>query len=334
MKTPMPDVDAFVEALRRDLPSAEDEARVRARLVTAALVATSAVLTSASASGAAATSGASAGVALVGGAGVGGSAVLGGSVPAAAGGAAGSIGAAAPVALKAGLVAKLLMLPLSAKVGVVAGVALAATSVPLVLEQTRGEHRDASSVSTDARPFPLAARPAEAQAPAAAPDGAEDVPPISEHPLEPGTPAERSPAEPMASPARARSGGAAVQAAPAEARRERGAEAHGRAIAPRRSGVAHAAPSGASASDTPRSTGTRAAHGAPMVTAQTSALGEEARLMERAMLALGQGDAELARRLLAEHARRFPHGLLSPERERAAQRANGLVAGAHDDRTF
>ena len=65
-----------------------------------------------------------------------------------------------------------------------------------------------------------------------------------------------------------------------------------------------------------------------------STLGEEARLMERAMLALGQGDAELARRFLAEHARRFPHGLLAPERERATERANELVAGAHDGRTF
>jgi hypothetical protein len=42
--------------------------------------------------------------------------------------------------------------------------------------------------------------------------------------------------------------------------------------------------------------------------------------MEQAMVALGEGDGELARRSLEEHARRFPSGLLQRERERAFAR--------------
>jgi hypothetical protein len=53
---------------------------------------------------------------------------------------------------------------------------------------------------------------------------------------------------------------------------------------------------------------------------RASTLGEETRLMELAMLALGEGDHELARRFLDEHARRFPAGLLERERERALTR--------------
>jgi hypothetical protein len=53
---------------------------------------------------------------------------------------------------------------------------------------------------------------------------------------------------------------------------------------------------------------------------RSSSLGEETRLMERAMVALGEGDRELARRSLDEHARRFPGGLLQRERERALLR--------------
>jgi hypothetical protein len=49
-------------------------------------------------------------------------------------------------------------------------------------------------------------------------------------------------------------------------------------------------------------------------------LSEEARLMERAMIALGGGDHDLARRSLEEHARRFPRGSLARERERAIMR--------------
>jgi hypothetical protein len=50
-------------------------------------------------------------------------------------------------------------------------------------------------------------------------------------------------------------------------------------------------------------------------------LGEETELVERALYALKLGDREGARRTLAEHARRFPNGLLARERERALVRA-------------
>jgi hypothetical protein len=42
--------------------------------------------------------------------------------------------------------------------------------------------------------------------------------------------------------------------------------------------------------------------------------------MEQAMLAVGAGEHDLARRWLDEHARRFPDGLLARERERAVAR--------------
>jgi hypothetical protein len=53
---------------------------------------------------------------------------------------------------------------------------------------------------------------------------------------------------------------------------------------------------------------------------RVSTLGEEARLIERAMLALGAGDHTLAGSFLEEHARRFPGGALERERERALER--------------
>jgi hypothetical protein len=43
------------------------------------------------------------------------------------------------------------------------------------------------------------------------------------------------------------------------------------------------------------------------------------------MAALGAGDRELARRSLAEHARRFHDGLLQRERERAFARLSQAV---------
>jgi hypothetical protein len=46
--------------------------------------------------------------------------------------------------------------------------------------------------------------------------------------------------------------------------------------------------------------------------------------METAMLALQDADRELAERALAEHARRFPNGLLERERARALTRLRQL----------
>jgi hypothetical protein len=59
---------------------------------------------------------------------------------------------------------------------------------------------------------------------------------------------------------------------------------------------------------------------------RASTLEEETRLMEQAMLALSEGDRDLAQRSLEEHARRFSRGLLVPERERARERLRQLDA--------
>lgn len=55
-------------------------------------------------------------------------------------------------------------------------------------------------------------------------------------------------------------------------------------------------------------------------TQPASTLREETRVIEQALAALGRHDRQAARRLLAEHARRFPEGLLRRERERAFER--------------
>lgn len=51
---------------------------------------------------------------------------------------------------------------------------------------------------------------------------------------------------------------------------------------------------------------------------RASQLREEIAILERAMSHRRAGDLEAARAALAEHARRFPHGLMAPERERLA----------------
>jgi phage shock protein A len=64
---------------------------------------------------------------------------------------------------------------------------------------------------------------------------------------------------------------------------------------------------------------------------RASTLGEETRLVEQAMLAMGEGDRDLARGLLEEHARRFPAGLLERERERALVRLRENGGDGHGD---
>ena len=350
MKTPMPDVDAFVEALRGDLPSADDEARVRARLLAATVVATSAALTSTSAGASLGSAGASAGgvtasgapaaVALVGGASAGAAGVAGGTAAGVAGGAgvasgtaavsgtaaagAGALGAAAPAAAKVGLLAKLLVLPLGAKVGAVASVAVAvaATSVPLVMHQTRDSSAEASNASEIAAVSSPGTRPFDATKRRAEPTRDEPAP--EEAARDGAAFTEPQPSQVPARPALVGEASSSP-AVPSDAQRERGDVARRRAIPPRRSG---------SSSTTPAKTTRAAPSAAQTAPARMSALGEETRLMERAMLALGQGDAQLARRFLDEHARRFPRGLLAPERERAQERARALGDRAGNEPTF
>jgi hypothetical protein len=59
---------------------------------------------------------------------------------------------------------------------------------------------------------------------------------------------------------------------------------------------------------------------------RASQLAEETRLIEQALVALGDSDPNFARHMLDEHARRFPDGLLVRERERALERLHELDA--------
>jgi hypothetical protein len=105
MTGPKYDDDSLIEALRDDLPSAADEARVRARLLGAGLIVAGSVSTSSAAAsgGAAAPLGTSSAGASLGG----------------ASGAA-SKGLASNVALsKVGILSKLALLPTATKVGLV-----------------------------------------------------------------------------------------------------------------------------------------------------------------------------------------------------------------------
>lgn len=297
MKTPNADLDAadvdvFVEALRGDLPSAGDEARVRARLCGAGVVVTGAALTT-SASGALTTSAPGA---------LGPSAVLT-AVPSgvAMTGAAGGVGAGAPLALaKAGLLSKVLLLPAAAKLGATATlVVAAATTLPLVLDN------DAPS------PAPSSAREA---APAAAPasPGVSAAPAASAS--EPAGIAYARDSAPAATPARvpqAASAPLVVERLPSAsaARRPANAVSDARGMAPALG----------PRKKQPTAPGHDEARGRAEP-ARASTLGDEARLIEQAMLALGAGDADAARRFLEEHARRFPGGALERERERALAR--------------
>jgi hypothetical protein len=291
MKTPNPHLDPFLAALQADLPSAEAETRVRARLLAAGLALTGAAITSGS--GAATSLGGA--VTALGTATSSGGAGLGAATSGAAGGAAapvtiaagagasGSAGAAgvgagtAPAALaKLGFLSKLALLPAAAKVGVASTlvVAAAATTVPLLLDTRPPSATTSHSVGTSMPQNPTPARPVETHAPASVAPSRPDPPmpaPVTKTaaptPLPTGA-ARRADSQPLA---------------------------RDPAAVPKRE----------------RSSSLRIA---------TSTLSEETRLMEAAMLALHEADRELAGRALAEHARRFPKGLLEPERERALAR--------------
>ena len=67
---------------------------------------------------------------------------------------------------------------------------------------------------------------------------------------------------------------------------------------------------------------------APPPPAPASTLAEETALLDRTFAALREGDAATASALVAEHARRFPQGLLWRERERARTKLESLGAAA------
>jgi hypothetical protein len=342
MKTPNPDVHPFVEALRGDLPSAADEARVRARLLAAGVALTGAALSTSSAAmpcgaSSAVASGAVGAVpgAVASGAGVGG---LG------AGAVGGSLAAGAPAVLvKAGLLSKVLVLPVAAKVGMAAtlAVAVAATSVPLVLERdepaTRAHTAQAeraapaaddrmARAASELGPAPPGGGRVEAPARFEAAAASEDAnsgniaPSAGAMPPSPPATSPPAPSSPgmTAAPKVARPGEPRAGRAASDSTETNGVQPGRRA---------------ASVASTPtrRADQARQADQAGAVRrsadedgrtelVRASSLGEETRLMEQAMVALGEGDQQQARRSLEEHARRFPGGLLQRERERGLAR--------------
>jgi hypothetical protein len=408
MKTPNLDVDPFIEALRVDLPSADDEARVRARLLAAGVVVAGAAVTTSSGAASfavgsvgsgtiaavpgalkgAAVSGALKGAAVSGapnGAGVAGAVVSGAAASgAAASGAAASASAASAAAmsaaagggstigglgaagapafaLKLGLLSKVLVLPMAAKVGVAAtlAVAVAATSVPLVLSSHESEPGAGASAMVSRgiprdRTAPVAPASRAPIADTRAVDGAHregvgadsSSPPLgvvgSDEVTASGT-ATGDANDEAGSRARATGGVSPLldrRQAMAAARtsdtdrpstRSRAASRLSK-TAPRRIG----ARSESAAADSERSAANRSSardvgsvdRGRTEMV-HSSTLGEETRLLEQAMLALGAGDRSLARRSLEEHERRFPDGLLVRERERALDRLRQLAAEPH-----
>jgi hypothetical protein len=336
-----------------------------------------AVVSGAVASGAAA-SGAVVSGAAASGAVASGVAASGAAVSSAAGGlgAVGGLGTAgAPVAaLKVGLLSKVLVLPVAAKLGVAAtlAVAVAATSVPLVLSPDEPEaSANSSAVAARATSRDGAATVVStsraSNVDARAVDGARQDAPAAE-----AAPVIASPASPVpdvialdavtgdaitagerattdSDPA---AGGPAVGTNAVNSRQERrqktssvrssradrvatrpsaAATARRRARAvlesegdPERSSAKRSTLDSAADGSSPSDVGSLDRGRTEMVLEST--LGEETRLLEQAMLALGEADRNLARRSLDEHARRFPDGLLVRERERARGRLRQLDA--------
>ncbi|HYO93173.1 MAG TPA: hypothetical protein VER33_01625 [Polyangiaceae bacterium] len=236
-----PPVDALIDALRADLPSSQDEVRVRARLAATGLAVGLVLTKTAGASGLAATH-ALAGV---------------------------------------GVSARLAALPWVAKLGAITAVSVTAVATPVWIAQSSDTH--SASVSSTASPAPAApgtpraAQPKRlrpvapvAPAPVVAPDGSELLPASTPA----AAPVQRAGSSLSRLPARAE---AVVQPQPA---------AGEGAVSP----------------------------------ASPSSLGEEARLMDAAFAALRSGERHTALALVAEHASRFPRGLLRRERERAAEK--------------
>jgi hypothetical protein len=305
-------------------------------------------------------------------------AASGAAVSSAAGGlgAVGGLGTAgAPVAaLKVGLLSKVLVLPVAAKLGVAAtlAVAVAATSVPLVLSPDEPEaSANSSAVAARATSRDGAATVVStsraSNVDARAVDGARQDAPAAE-----AAPVIASPASPVpdvialdavtgdaitagerattdSDPA---AGGPAVGTNAVNSRQERrqktssvrssradrvatrpsaAATARRRARAvlesegdPERSSAKRSTLDSAADGSSPSDVGSLDRGRTEMVLEST--LGEETRLLEQAMLALGEADRNLARRSLDEHARRFPDGLLVRERERARGRLRQLDA--------
>lgn len=291
MTTRPPEDDLFVEALRADLPSARDEARVKARLLSAGVIA-SVVMSSTNVA--------------AGGAGVGGAA-----------------GAQATLA-KIGVFAKLGSLPVAAKAGVAVAVTAAAvgTAVPVVQHQrevARQEQHTRAAQQLPRPPVPQlesVRRPAPSEA-ALAPRPELSTPPVAAPVAEAATALPSQRVERASNTARAvvpPRAEAPVITKPAQTEspvsrvvEQPGATATFKEAAPE---AVLPGPPAAAAPDETALSGR----------ATESNLAEETRLIERALSALSDGRLELSRHWLDEHARRFPDGLLAIERRRGLER--------------
>jgi hypothetical protein len=286
MKTEPDDIHELVEALRADLPTERDAARIRARL-------------------------AGFGVAL--GAGITSSEAVASLAGAKAAASAGS----------AGLWSQFAALSWGAKVGIAAAVSISAVTGPLIVSNmdSRGAPVPAvspspKSVAVTTSAPKLAARESE-QAPAS-------IPKIAEAPADTGSigvPAApvvelrtEQPAPPPRTPSHARQ-----PVEPVVAARSRAESAH--AVTPPAAvdpvvTEAAATPVAAAHPAEPATTPSIAEPPSAALASATT-LGEETRLIDAAFSALRAGDRATAENFVREHERRFPNGMLRRERERA-----------------
>jgi hypothetical protein len=287
MKTDPEDIHELVEALRSDLPTERDAARIRARL-------------------------AGFGVAL--GAGITSSEAVASLAGAKAAASAGS----------AGLWSQFAALSWGAKVGIAAAVSVSAVTGPLIVSNMESERVRVPAAGTSPDSTALAtsapknlARPSE-QEPSSVPSATEASASNTDVVASPAPPAAEVRTEPQASAPAAKElqprSVAQVFKAPSQAGVAETAAPPSVAAA----AVAEpAAPSGTAAIPADQAIAPAITEPAIAAPASVTALGEETRLIDAAFSALRAGDRESAKHFVREHERRFPNGMLRRERERA-----------------
>jgi hypothetical protein len=278
------DLEPFTEALREDLPHAADEARLRARLVSAGVLAGVGVVTP-SATATAATSGLVSKVVVL------------------------------PFAVKVGvtlILASAVIVPLVRARGGVGE--RAATSAAQAMKQPPSPRTAvATRVAGAPRTVGSAAVPLIAPATSSPGQNAPSTPAPGENVDAP----ERD-ARPSAASAREAASG--MTAAVPRARGANGAAEtfEGGRATPSSVETAESAPSVPEAAPAAQGVASFPVISAPVLDEGT--LRAETALMEQALAAMKRGDLVTARRALAEHTLEFPNGHLAPERERALAR--------------
>lgn len=301
MRSPKPDADMLIEALRSDLPSAAEKEQTRARLAAAGIIATTS-LVAPSTAGASTLTAAGVKTSLL---------PKLGTLPwfskVGLATTVVTVGAAVPVASYWALSGQAATPAVS--VASPAGVAKQrAESRPQASLQKQGDPAKSAAEATDHEDLQATAAPQRAatERRAAAALGAES----SERP--PPTQAPNAPASSVSTPAieqPLRQTSRSAEIARGSSHRKRGTPS---LDSDEEQSVRRA--SATSSAGFPR-----AEMQADDLT-QQSRLQEETELIERAMSALRRGDRAAAASFLAEHRRRFPEGALAPERERTERR--------------